>query len=183
MDALMPALVAVALTEVGGKVQKGVRDFSLKGGMGGVFAALIMSSLVYYSVAVIAGSTIANTINARATLLFFALSLAFAGIPMMLWAKAKLPKGSGFGGGLAYFANIQFGDASAFILLAIAVRSETPLLALIGGMFGIAIAAAAPLLLGPNWPSDKILTLTRRCIGLGLTLLAAMMALRALRII
>ena len=183
MDALMPALVAVAATEIGGRVQKGVRVFSEKGGMGGVFAALALSSIVYYTVAVIAGTTIGHTMNANAKLLFMAMALAFAGVPMVISFKAKFPEKGGFAGSFPYFVSNQFADASAFILLAITVRTDTPFPAFVGGLFGIMIVAALPLVFGRNWPNDVALTGIRRIIGLILVLLSALMALRALKLI
>lgn len=183
MDALMPALVAVAVTEIGGKVQKGVRVFSLKGGEGGVFAALMLSSAIYYSVAAFGGAAISHMLNSNAKLLFMAMSLVFAGAPMLLTVKPVVAKKGGFAGSFIYFVNNQFADASAFILLAIAVRTDTPFVGLVGGLFGIAVVAAAPILLGQNWPEDKILTQIRRLVGLAIILLAVAMALRALRLV
>jgi putative Ca2+/H+ antiporter (TMEM165/GDT1 family) len=183
MDALVPAFIAVILSEMGGKVQKGAHAYGMQGGKGGVFAALMLSSAVYYAISVIAGMIISTYITPNPKTLLLAMALVFAGVPMALRAKPVAATKGGFAGSVNYFVTKQFGDASAFILLAIVARTNMPGLALAGGLAGVAVAAAAPLMMGRDWPQDMPVTLLRWIAAVLLTLVGVRLALIALQII
>jgi Ca2+/H+ antiporter, TMEM165/GDT1 family len=183
MDALVPAFIAVLLCEMGGKVQKGAHAFGMQGGKGGVFAALMLSSAVFYAISTIGGMIISTYITPNPKTLLLALALVFAGVPMALRVKPVVAAKGGFAGSANYFVTKQFGDASAFILLAIAARTNMPVLAFSGAMAGVAAAGAAPLIMGRDWPEDMPVTLIRWIAAAMLTLAGVRLGLLALQII
>ncbi|MEY2927451.1 MAG: hypothetical protein RL367_1928 [Pseudomonadota bacterium] len=183
MDALVPAFVAVLLSEIGGRVQKGAHSFGLKGGKGGVFAALMLSSIVYFAIAAVAGVFVSAMITPNPKMLLLAMALVFAGVPMALRVKPVAATRGGFAGSLNYFVSKQFGDGAPLILVAIAARTNMPELAFAGGLAAIAVAGGVPLLLGRDWPEDMPVTLLRWIAAVLLTLAGVRLALIALQII
>jgi Ca2+/H+ antiporter, TMEM165/GDT1 family len=184
MDALLPAFIAVLLAETGGKVQ-GLSALMGQGQAAArMMAALLLSTLVSLGIALAGAFVIAGMIGVNPRNLLAGLALLFAGVPMLFAPKApKLPKGKpGFATSLFAFLAAQIGDASQFIIFALAARTATPPLALVGGLAGVMAACALPLVMGKDWPEAVPLTLLRRIAAALLTLAGVWLMVTALGI-
>jgi Ca2+/H+ antiporter, TMEM165/GDT1 family len=185
MDAILPVLVAVLLTEIGGPVQATGNALAVaKRNQTQLFAALAISSLLMLVIGAISGAVIATMIAFDARSLLFGLALALAGLPM-LWPRGLVrlfPISSDFFTALLGFGRAQIGDASQFIVFAVAARTGEPLLALIGGFLGIMAMAAPAILLREEWPGRVPLRMIRSVAALILIVAGAIAAIYALRL-
>jgi Ca2+/H+ antiporter, TMEM165/GDT1 family len=184
VDALLPAFIAVLLAETGGKAQALSALIGVQQSAGRVMAALFVSTLISLGIAVAGSALIAGAIGYAPRNMLAGLALLFAGVPMLLTPKPpKQPKGKpGFGTSFFAFVAAQIGDASQFIVFALAARSAAPPLALTGGVVGVMAACALPLVLGKDWPAAIPLTALRRIAAVLLSLAGAWLIVTALGI-
>jgi Ca2+/H+ antiporter, TMEM165/GDT1 family len=182
MDALIPALVAVLLAEIGGKNQNLAHRAAIAGmGVGRIVAALIVTLAVGLGISAFGGSYIARLLTPDARLLLAALALLFAGVPMLLPMRGKdkpVPRHL-----VPAFATSQFGDSAQFIVFALAARGDMPVLAATGGIMGGLVAVLPPLLLGRDWPGKVPVSTLRLVAALLLIAAGLWLAVRALRLV
>ena len=187
MEALLPVFIAVILAEFGGRTQAvgNALSFNHPQSQSTIFLALLLASSVSLIVAAIGGAVMAGLMAYDARSLLFGLALIFAGVPKLLSVKTPVVKrlASPFSSGLLGFGRIQFGDASQFIVLAVAARSGQPLLAVIGGLMGMLAANAPPILMQGDWPAKLPLRPVGIVAALVLTLAGAYTAVSALKLI
>lgn len=182
MDALIPALVAVLLAEIGGKNQRLAHRAALAGfSSTRIILALLATLIVGLGIAALGGSWIGKMLTPDARLLLAALALLFAGVPMLLPVRvspATPPRHL-----LASFATGQFGDSAQFIVFALAARGDMPVFAAAGGMIGALIASLPPLLLAQEWPG-RVPVKPLRLVAAALLIVAGFaLAVRALRLV
>lgn len=182
MEALIPAFIAVLLAETGGKVQ----SLATRGpGNRAMLLALGLSTLISLGIAAGGAILIADSFALAPRTLLAGLALLFAGAPMLLPAKPAKPRdeGRGFAGHLFGFLAAQIGDASQFIVFAIAARSNMAPLAFAGGVAAVLAAGAMPSLFASEWPDAKHLMTLRRIAAILLLLAGLWCAATALRVI
>lgn len=187
MEALLPVLVAVLLAEIGGRTQASGNALAIAYPQhhSSVFAGLGLASLASLIVAALGGAVLATMIAYDARTLLFGLALIFAGIPMLRAVKAPKIKrfSSPLTASLFGFGRVQFGDASQFIVFAVAARSGEPVLAVIAGVMGIIAATTPAIVLQSDWPGKLPLRPIRLLAAIILTLAGAFAAISALRLI
>lgn len=186
MDVLLPVFVAVLLAETGGRIQADAHALGLKfAAPGPILAALALSTVASLAVAGVGGALVADMISFQARTLLAGLALLFAGLPMVLPRKAASePKGdTAFPAAIRAFGPAQFGDASQFIVFAMAARTDLPVLGVAAGLVATIAAALMPLAMGRDWPGALPLTWLRRIAALLLALAGAWMIVSALRLV
>lgn len=185
MDVLLPVFVAVLLAEAGGRIQANTHALHHRfpGGPAQILLALLATSIVTLAIAAIGGAIVADLVELSARTLLCGVALLFAGGPMLLKPRPVSPVSgtNAFAASLARFGPAQFGDASQFIVFAIAARGDMPILAGFAGLTAILVAASLPLMLGRDWPGALPLFWIRRVAGAmlllgGLWLIAAAFA-------
>lgn len=185
MNALVPVFVAILLAELGGRAQGFAALMGRQGfGTARILLTLGAMVLIIFGVAAVAGVLMAGMMPPDGRRLFFALSLLFAGVPM-LWqepAEARAVDGQG----LSSFPRmaIQLGtDAAPFIILAATAYTASPMLVVAAGLVAVLVQAMMPLAIGKDWPGTLPLRWLR--VGAGVLLIAAAwwQAINALRIV
>ena len=180
MDAILPALLAVLLAETGGKTQGLVHAAGLARPELPVLGVLLLTTLTGLGVAAFGGSAIAHLLTPDARALLAGMALVFAGAPMLLPRRKPIAPPRHL---VLALAKSQFGDASQFIVFAIAARADTPVLAVMGGVFGVTAAMLPPLMMGKGWPGKIPLTVLRTAAAMLLLIAGAGLAVGALRLI
>lgn len=182
MEAVIPAFIAVLLAETGGKVQLLA---GLLPGKRAVMLAMLLSTLISFGIAAGGAVLIADSVAFAPRTLLVGLALLFAGVPMLLPAKPAKPKDKGrsFGGHLFQFLAAQIGDASQFIVFAIAARSNLAPLAFAGGVAAVLVAGAMPSLIAGDWPGVNRLMVFRRIAAVLLIIAGMWCAATALKVI
>lgn len=188
MDALMAALVAAALAQVGDRpawlaaiLADRYRSPALVVAMAAL--ALLAASLL----AAAAGALLAPQLTPEAKQLFLALALLFQGVGAAF--PVKVPdrlSGWRLGATLTSVAGLfilAFGDGVQFIVVALAARADIPWFAAVGATIGsLAVIVPAAVLGEAGWTALP-LTTTRRIIGALFVLAALWLGLGALRLI
>jgi putative Ca2+/H+ antiporter (TMEM165/GDT1 family) len=183
MEAVLPAMLAVLFAETGSKTQTLTHSAAVAQGSAlPVMIALALTSLMMLGIGAIGGMTVAHVLNPDAGKLLAGLALIFAGVPMLVPRKPKpvTPSTRYLPGQLVVS---QFGDASQFIVFALAARTEAPVLTLAGGLFGVAAAMVPPILMSSDWPGRVPVLALRMVAGLVLTAAGGWLAVSALRLI
>ncbi len=185
MDSIVPALLAVLLSETGGKTQMLARSRALAGDLGAALGALTIASLLAYGIAAIGGFLIGPLMPAEAKEMLFGLSLLFAGLPLLLKPKQApaMIRGKGLPSALLGFIRTQFGDSAQFIVFALAARGSDPALALFGGLAGVLLAALLASAIGKDWPKGRPLLFIRWAIAILLIVIGSYMAVNAMGLI
>lgn len=139
MPAFFLALIAAAFAGFGGRDYRLVAHLSAAfNGSAMVLVLGIVSSVVTAGIAAFGGSLIAEMVGGDASLMLAALALVWAGVEMAWpWRRAlpKEPTRSAFAILIVLLA-AQVGDAARFLILAVAVATASPVLAMAGGAFG-----------------------------------------------
>jgi putative Ca2+/H+ antiporter (TMEM165/GDT1 family) len=188
MDALMAALVAAALAQVGDRpawLASILSDRYRAPGL--VIAAAAAALLGAGLLAAAAGALLAPRLTPEAKQLFLALALLFQGVGVLFPVKppdrlAGWRLGAAPTSLLGLFI-LAFGDGVQFIVLALAARAQLPWLAAIGATIGsLAVIAPAAILGETGWTALPLVAL-RRIIGVVFVLAALGLGLSALRLI
>jgi Ca2+/H+ antiporter, TMEM165/GDT1 family len=184
VESLIPAFIAILFAELGSKTQN-IAHAHGRADLGGQsLIAVLVSSLVAYGLAAIGGVLIGARLAFEARSLLFALALLFAGLPMLIPAKAPPPldpRPNVFKSGLL-FVRAQFGDGAQFIVFALAARTGWAGLTLLGALMGVVVACGIPIMLGKDWPQGKLLTLIRGGAGIVLSITGFLIGINALRL-
>ena len=185
MDVLVPALLAVLLSEVGGKTQNFALAHAMAGQSRNGLLSLLLSSLIAYAVAAIAGTLIGQMIPLEARSLLVGVALLAAGVPMVMKARAApaLPSPPSFVRSAFGFATTQFGDGAQFLVFALAAKGTSPALALIGGLLGVMASGFLAMLIGKDWPQGGRLSGIRIGAGVLLSIAGFVAAISALQLI
>lgn len=186
MDVLLPVFVAVLLAETGGRVQGLTAALRQKfpDNANTILIALALTSIASLIIAAIGGAVVAEMIDYHARTLLSGLALAIAGVPMLLTMKPpETPGATPLAASLRAYLPAQIGDASQFIVFAMAARGGTPMLAFVAGLAAILAAASMPVLLADDWPGRLPLSTIRRGFGVVLIIAGAVFAASAFRVI
>ncbi len=179
MDALLPAFIAVLLAETGGRAQ----SLAAMQGSAAFLAALALSSLISLAIGAAGAVWIGGLIGERPRMLLAGLALLFAGVPMLFPSKPPKPiANTRFATVFFAFLARQLGDASQFIVFALAARGNSVALSLLGGFSGVMAAGALPMIVGRDWPGAAKLLWLRRLAALLLALTGGWFAISALGI-
>jgi putative Ca2+/H+ antiporter (TMEM165/GDT1 family) len=188
MDALMAALVAAALAQIGDKPAWLAAILADRYRAPGLVIAMAAVALLGAGLlAALMGALLAPKLTPEAKQLFLALALLFQGAGAVFRVKAldRLPRwrlGAALTSLLGLFI-LAFGDGVQFIVLALAARAELPWLAAVGAMLGSLVVIVPAAMLGERAWTALPLAAVRRIIG-GLFVLAALwLGLGALRLI
>jgi Ca2+/H+ antiporter, TMEM165/GDT1 family len=186
MDAILPVFIAVLLAEMGGPVQATGNALSVANrDKQTIFGALAVSSLLMLGIGAVGGAAIVTMMAFDARSLLFGIALVMAGVPMLLphrtvklgYHRADMIES------LIGFGRAQIGDASQFIVFAVAARSGEPILAVIGGLLGIAGATVPAVILGEDWKRAVPLRMIRLAGAIVLTIAGAWAIVAALKLI
>lgn len=188
MDAILTSFIAAGLAEWGDKTQLLVAALAARYGRPGpVLAGVALAALANALVAAACGTLLHGYITVRAVSLLLALALAFAGAVAFGRkappALAETVKGGAFLGSLIGFFLIEFGDKTQFVTFAVAAQFDALLLAAAGAAAGIVAASLPAALLGPALARQVPLRAVRYAVGLLFLLVAAIVAVNALRLV
>lgn len=182
MEALLPALVACLLAEMAGRIQLTTESYAGKRAAWGLFAALLLSTTISLAIGAAGGAFMARMVTYEARTLLLGLALILTGGTLLIRARAdpltEPPKGQP----LWRYLATQLGDNSQFIVFAFAARGNAPVLAALGGLSGVMVAGALPLLLDGDFRRLPLVPLRRIAGGL-LLLTGLWSALHALELI
>lgn len=188
MDALMAALVLGAICQAGDKtpwLAAILADRFRAPWL--VIAATSVALAGNYALGVVGALLIAPMMTPNARLLLLALALVLAGVSTTFRSRSpdRLEgwRLGAFGTSALGLAIMIFGDRMQFVVVGLAVRSELPWLAAVGGTIGaLAVAAPAALLGERQW-----LALPQAAIRIGtavlLTVVGIIMGLTALQLL
>jgi hypothetical protein len=184
MNALVPVFLAILLAETGGKMQAMAHGMALAGlSLGRVLAMVLVIALIVFGVSAAAGVLMAGLMPPDGRRLFFALSLLFAGVPM-LWQQAShaVPDRANWSA-VPRLAIQMATDAGPFIVLAAAAYTASPALAASAAVAGVLVQGLVPALLGTDWPGAFPLRLARLGAAVLLILGGLWSVINALRIV
>jgi putative Ca2+/H+ antiporter (TMEM165/GDT1 family) len=188
MDALMAALVLGAICQAGDKtpwLAAILADRFRTPGL--VIAATAIALAGNYALGVVGALLIARMMTPEARLLLLALALVLAGVSTTLRSRSpdRLEgwRLGAFGTSALGLAIMVFGDRMQFVVVGLAIRSDLPWLAAVGGTLGaLAVAAPAAVLGERHW-----LALPQRAIRIGsaglLTFSGVVIGLLAMRLV
>ena len=188
MDALMAALVAAALAQVGDRtawLAAILSDRYRKPGL--VIAMAALALLVASGLAATLGTVIGPKLSPNAQQLMLALALLLQGGGSFFPAKAPERLDRWKIGAIATTALglfiLAFGDGVQFIVLTLAARTPVPALAAIGATIGALVVNVPAILAGEQ--ARRTMPITAARIGIGMLFLLAglYLALGAIRLI
>lgn len=189
MEALLSALLAAALAELGDKTQWLALALAIRfrDQGGAVLAGIALAGLVNAAIASAAGVAVGTMLTREAATLMLAFALVSAGATMALKARpAPGLDGWRIGAFLTSFAAFgiaELGDKTQFLTFAIATRTGMPVLTAAGAAAGV-FAMSALVVAGGRAVLDALpLQVLRRMVS-GLFLLLGMIAaVNALRLV
>ena len=154
---------------------------------GGVIAAAALIIVALNALAAVAGSLIAPRMTPNAGALLLAVALLLAGVGA-LWPGRKpasyvYGKGGAFLASLTGFFGLAFADRTAFVTMALAVRSSIPALPAVGAAIGGIAVVAAYALAGERGRRHLPMLAIRIVTGVLFGLAGVIAALSALRLI
>lgn len=184
MNALVPVFLAIILAEIGGKMQALSHGMALAGqSTGRILAVVFVIALIVFGVSAGAGLLMAGLMPPDGRRLFFALSLLFAGVPM-LWQKPALSVPNPAAWAAIPRLAIQIAtDSGPFIVLAAAAYTGSPALAASAATVAVMVQALIPSLLGAEWPGAFPLRAARLVAASLLVLGGLWSVINALRIV
>jgi putative Ca2+/H+ antiporter (TMEM165/GDT1 family) len=188
MDALMAALVAAALAQVGDRtawLAAILSDRYRKPRL--VILAAALALLLAGSLAVAGGITVAPLLTPNARQLMLALALILQGGGALLPVKAPDPLRGWRTGAIATtmlgLFILAFGDGIQLIVAALALRSAVPMLAAVGATIGSLVVIVPAAMMGEaTWRRGPLARL-RTGIGLIFVVLGVILGLSAARLI
>jgi Ca2+/H+ antiporter, TMEM165/GDT1 family len=188
MEALTAAFVAALLAETGGRTQRLAAEASAHTGRPApTVAAIALAAAAASAVAAVGGYLVGSMVTPRALTLLVALALGFAGLQLLI-ARRRPKNGpaaasASFVRTLARAVFIQFGEASQFLIFALAARFDAPALAGIGGTAGILAACIPAAMAGGALSAWRPLLPLRIVTGILFLLAALVTAVNALRLV
>lgn len=187
MDAVMAALVAAAIVQAGDRPAWLAAILSSRfRASAGVATAGVIALAINAGLAAAAGAYLSPMLTPEAKALLLALALAFAGGGAM-WPMKRPDALDGwrvgaFATGLFGLLILDFGGSAQFVTAAIAARSAHPVLAGVGAAIGSAIVIVAAALAGEDGWARYPVKPVRWVTGTLLLVVAAVMAIGALRL-
>ena len=187
MDALMAALVAAALAQVGDRTAWLASILADRHGAGRVIAMAALAIFVASGLAAFGGALLAPMLAPNAKQLMLALAVLLQGGGALFPAKAPERLESWRIGALATsFLGIfilAFGDGVQFIVVTLAARTPVPALAAVGATLGsLAVVGPAAVMGESGWTALPLKGL-RIAIGIVFLLAGAFLGLGALDLI
>lgn len=185
MDALLSALVAALLAEIGDKTQLVALALAARfANDRAVLGAIALAAVANAAIAAAGGVWIGPQMTREASTLLLALALLFAG-GGAFWPR-KAPsvahwRGGAFVASLLAFGLAEFGDKTQFLTFAIAARADAPVLAGIGAAIGVLVSNAVAIGIGAGFA--KAARPARWAIGGLFVLLGLAAAVSALRLV
>ncbi len=175
VDALMAALVAAALAQVGDRSAWLAAILADRYGPGRVIAMAALALIAASGIAAVAGAVLAPMLAPNAKQLMLALAILLQGGGALF--PAKVPErlerwriGAFATSALGLFI-LAFGDGVQFIVVTLAARSPVPALAAVGATIGsLAVIAPAALIGEAAWTRLPLRTVR---IGIGVVFLVA----------
>lgn len=188
VDALMAALVAAALAQIGDRPAWLVAILADRYHKPlAVLAAATLAIVAASMIAVAGGVLLAPMLTpaARQTLLALALLLQGGGAILPVKGPERLDRGRLGVMGTSFLGSfiLAFGDGLQFVVLALAARSPTPWLAPVGAGLGVLAVFAPAALLGEREWTAMPLGKGRIAIGVVFVLVGLLVGLGALRLI
>ena len=180
MDALLIALLATAVAEMGDRTQLLAMMLALRfrnewAVLSGVAAAVILNA----SLSSAGGWFLSGLLGSSARTLFFALPFLFAGAGLLMRSKAPEDvRGGRIGAVLLSFFSmfvLELGDKSQFITAGVAVRTADPIMTALGASLGIMLALTPAVLLRKQFFTSLPVAMIRTVAG-GLFLLIGALA-------
>lgn len=175
-------LLAVLLAGLAARDQLTVAGLTLRqGARPGVLVTGIVISFATGAAAAWAGSLIAPLLPSNARLFLAALALGFAGGESLLFSPGRNPEEPTLSLGALALVLVahQLTDAARFLVFAIAVATNAPIPAGLGGAIGGAALLAAAWL-APELVTLPLLRRLRRVVGVVLLVVALFLGLRAI---
>ena len=184
MDALLTALLASALAEMGDKTQLLALVLAVRFRSDAlVLAGIALATIVNCALSATGGWLISSLIGSSARTLFFALPFLFAGAGMLFPVKPPdMVHGWRLGAFLTTFLAmfiLEFGDKSQFIAAGVAVKTADPVLSAAGASIGIVLALAPAVLMRQHYFLTMPLALVRKGAGSAFLLVGLALALGA----
>jgi putative Ca2+/H+ antiporter (TMEM165/GDT1 family) len=189
MEALLSALLAAALAELGDKTQWLALALALRfrDQGGAVLAGIALAAIVNAAIASAAGIAVSAMLTREATTLMLAFALVSAGVTMMLKARpAPGLEGWRIGAFLTSFAAFgiaELGDKTQFLTFAIATRTGMPVLTAAGTAAGVFVMSALAVAGGRTALDALPLGVLRRVGAALFLLLGAIAAVNALQLV
>lgn len=184
---MLLALLGCLMVEIGGPAGLLATALGARFRQAPLLWGIALAVAINAALSAAAGWALAGLLGGHARLLFLALALVFGGISMLLPVKQPDPldgwRIGPFFTSLLGFLILGFGDSASFLILGIAAKTGSPVLAALGGGAGILIATSAALLLRSDTPSRWPLFGLRRAGGVVLCLSGAFTALSALALL
>lgn len=189
MEALLSALLAAALAELGDKTQWLALALAIRfrDRGGAVLAGIAAAAIVNAAIAAAAGAAIGTLLSREAATLMLAFALVSAGVTMALKARPA-PGVDGWRIGalmtsFAAFGIAELGDKTQFMTFAIATRTGMPILSAAGAAAGVFMMSALAVAGGRGALDALPLSVLRRIGAALFLLLGAIAAVNALRLV
>lgn len=160
MDALIPALLAAALAEMGDKSPWLAAMLAARFGRPvPVILGIVVAAAGASAISAFAGSLIQPLLTPDARLLFLSLALLFSGVCGFFPMRAPDPLAAWRIGAFATTAAglfiLQFGEGTQFIVMGLAANARLPALAAVGATLGIC-AVTIPMALAGAKLRDRL---------------------------
>jgi putative Ca2+/H+ antiporter (TMEM165/GDT1 family) len=182
MPTLLFALIAAALASTGGRDQRLTAALADKLGQGiGLLLTSWMVAAFTAAVAAWVGSTMAVLVPSPAKPMLAAIALVLAAAEMM-WPRADTEPDEPTRSLAAYAIVLtarQIGDGARFLVFAIAVAGNSPVLAAVGGAAGSAAALTLGWSLAGELPNRLPLKMLRLIVAVVLLVAGAIIAISA----
>lgn len=175
MAAALFAFLAAAIAGIGARDQLLIAALAARLGRGwGVLAVALACAVISTAAAVWAAQALAGELNHRAGLLLAALALGLAALELALLRARPAPDEPtrSLGAAAIVLLATQLTDATRFLVFAIAIATEVPRIALLGGALGSMAVVAAGWLGGAEL-LDLPFRPARRALAAVLALIAA----------
>ncbi|HEX7783742.1 MAG TPA: TMEM165/GDT1 family protein [Sphingobium sp.] len=188
MDALLTALLACLLVEMGDRCQVLTLALSVRyRAQGQLIAGITLAAFVNAALSAVAGGLLSKVVGPDARTLLFGLALLSGGFGLFMPVKrpdllAGWRIGPFLTGGLGIFI-LAFGNSAQFLTAAIAARSANPALTAIGAGIGMALACVPVVLLKSQFFLALPLRWIRRIGGALLLVIGAITGLGALGLV
>lgn len=189
MDALLSALLACLLCEVGGANQQLTLALARRYERDGpVIAGIACAAAANAAMSAASGWFLSKLIAADARSLFLGVSLFVAGAGLMMQAKQPNPligwRAGAFMTTMLGLFILGFADGAQFVVAGIATRTADPVMAALGGTLGMFAACLPVALLRQPVPRPvRLATIVRRTGGGILMLVGTILGLTATQLL